>query len=218
MTEETKVCYSTRYMAKHALVFLSWIAGSIMTLYVGFVTLETLTTTQELPALLSSLFVYSGNYEKQLSLARISGAVKGISTAVQKGDARPVIIAEFLAKHGSPLQPYEEWGEILTRIADKYNLDFRLLPAMAMQESNLCKKIPEGTYNCLGLGIHAKGTWGFDSYETNFDKAAEILRKNYLDKGLITPDEIQDKYTPHSNGSWEFAVNQFMDKLETAEF
>ncbi len=151
-------------------------------------------------------------------MARISGAVKGLSTAIQTGDARPVLIAEFLEKHDSPLKPYDEWGEKLVAIADKYNLDFRLLPAMSMQESNLCKKIPEGTYNCLGLGIHAKGTWGFDSYEANFDKAAEILRKNYLDKGYITPDEIQDKYTPGSNGSWEFAVNSFMEKLETAEF
>jgi hypothetical protein len=95
---------------------------------------------------------------------------------------------------------------------------FRLLPAIAMQESNLCKKIPEGSFNCLGLGVHSRGTWAFESFEANFDKAAEILRKNYINQGLITPDEIQTKYTPHSNGSWEFSVNKFMDKLEKAEW
>lgn len=192
--------------------------GASLTLFGCFFSLKTLTTTKSLPALLQTQYIQSGNDQKQLSMARISGAVKGLSTAIQTGDARPVLIAEFLEKHDSPLKPYDEWGEKLVAIADKYNLDFRLLPAMSMQESNLCKKIPEGTYNCLGLGIHAKGTWGFDSYEANFDKAAEILRKNYLDKGYITPDEIQDKYTPGSNGSWEFAVNSFMEKLETAEF
>lgn len=203
---------------KHLLLIFSWIMGASLTLFGCFFSLKTLTTTKSLPALLQTQYIQSGNDQKQLSMARISGAVKGLSTAIQTGDARPVLIAEFLEKHDSPLKPYDEWGEKLVAIADKYNLDFRLLPAMSMQESNLCKKIPEGTYNCLGLGIHAKGTWGFDSYEANFDKAAEILRKNYLDKGYITPDEIQDKYTPGSNGSWEFAVNSFMEKLETAEF
>lgn len=189
-----------------------------MTLFVSFLTLHTLTQTQELPTLLRDQFIQSGTDQKQLSMARISGAVKGLSTAIQTGDARPVLIAQFLEKHNSPLKPYDYWGETLTEIADKYDMDFRLLPSIAMQESNLCKAIPKGTFNCLGLGIHKSGTWGFPSFESNFDKAAEILRKNYLDKGYITPDEIQDKYTPSSNGSWEFAVNQFMEKLETAEF
>lgn len=144
--------------------------------------------------------------------------VKGITTDLTTDDARPILIQEFLQTHNSPLQPFDYWGKFLTQLADKYQLDYRLLPSIAMQESNLCKKIPAGTYNCLGLGIHSRGTWGFPSFETNFEKAAEILRKNYANKGLITPDQIQDKYTPSSNGSWEFAVNHFMDQLETADF
>lgn len=149
---------------------------------------------------------------------KIIGSVKGLSTDVQTADARPIILAEFLKKHDSPLQPYDYYGQFLTDLADKYELDYRLLPSISMQESNLCKKIPEGTYNCLGLGIHSKGTWGFDRYEDNFEAAAKILKKNYIDKGYVTPDEIQDKYTPGSNGSWEFAVNYFMDVLEYADF
>ncbi|MFC1653511.1 hypothetical protein ACFL1M_01550 [Patescibacteria group bacterium] len=203
---------------KNTLIISAWFSGVAMTMFVSFITLHTFTQTQELPALFQNQYSNQGNNKGQLSLARISGAVKGINTTIQTGDARPVLIAQFLEKHESPLKPYDYWGKTLTEIADKYNLDFRLLPSIAMQESNLCRVIPEGTYNCLGLGIHAQGTWGFPSFESNFDKAAEILRENYLDKGYITPDEIQDKYTPYSNGSWEFAVNHFMEKLETAEF
>lgn len=150
--------------------------------------------------------------------ASIYSPVKGISTDIEIGDARPIIIAEFLKTHQSPLQPYDYWGEFLTKLADTYQLDFRLLPAISMQESNLCKKIPEGSFNCLGLGIHSAGTWTFDKYEDNFEAAAKILKQNYIDKGYITPDEIQDKYTPGSNGSWEFAVNHFMEILEYADF
>lgn len=148
----------------------------------------------------------------------IISQVKGLSTDMKTGDARPIIIAEFLEKHDSPLKPYDYYGEFLTELADKYNLDFRLLPSIMMQESNLCKKIPEGSFNCLGLGIHSRGTWTFERYEDNFEAAAKILRENYIDKGYITPDQIQDKYTPGSNGSWEFAVNHFMEILEKAEF
>jgi hypothetical protein len=148
----------------------------------------------------------------------IPGQVKGISTSIKTADARPLIITEFLKTNGSPLTPYEHYGEFLTRLADKYDLDFRLLPSIMMQESNLCKKIPEGTFNCLGLGIHSRGTWGFNSFEENFEAAAQILKKNYIDKGLTTPEKIQTKYTPSSNGSWQFSVNHFMDVLEKAEF
>ena len=149
---------------------------------------------------------------------QVYSQVKGISTDVKTADARPLILSAFLEKHNSPLQPYDYYGQFLTDLADKYELDVWLLPSISMQESNLCKKIPPGTFNCLGLGIHSQGTWGFDSYEENFEAAAKILKKNYIDKGYVTPDEIQDKYTPGSNGSWEYAVNYFMDVLEYAEY
>lgn len=138
--------------------------------------------------------------------------------SVSGADARPLLLASFLKRHQSPLSPYEEWGEILVKIADRYDLDFRLLPSIAMQESNLCKKIPEGSFNCLGLGIHSRGTWGFENYESNFEAAAKILKTNYIDIGLTTPELIQKKYTPSSNGSWQFAVNQFMARIEMGEY
>lgn len=159
-----------------------------------------------------------GSHQTVNASDAIISNVKGISTDVQTGDARPIIIAEFLATNDSPLKPYDYWGQFLTDLADRYDMDFRLMPSIAMQESNLCKKIPEGSHNCLGLGIHSQGTWGFDRYEDNFEAAAKILKQNYINEGYITPDEIQDKYTPGSNGSWEFAVNHFMEVLEHAEF
>ena len=201
---------------KQLLIVAGWLTGAFLTLFVSVLTIRTLSRTQELPVLIKEQVKAAA--ESDSSLSHLSGAVKGVSTAIQTGDARPIIIAAFLETHNSPLKPYDYFGEVLTKIADKYNMYYRLLPSIAMQESNLCKVIPVGTYNCLGLGIHSQGTWGFDSFEQNFDTAAKILRENYIDEGLISPDDIQDKYTPSSNGSWEFAVNQFMDQLETAEF
>ena len=138
----------------------------------------------------------------------------GIKSAIQLADARAVIVANFLKRHDSPLQPYDYFGQTLVETADRYNLDYRLLPAIMMQESNLCKSIPEGSYNCLGFGIHARGTLGFESYEAGFDRAAREIKENYIDIGLTTPEDIMTKYTPSSNGSWAFSVNQWIVEME----
>jgi hypothetical protein len=141
------------------------------------------------------------------------GEVKGISTSIEAEDARTEILTNFLDRHDSPLTPHDEYAQKLVDIADKYQLDFRLLPAIAMQESNLCKKIPEGSYNCLGFGITATSTLKFDSFEASFERAAKSLKKNYVDQGLTTPEEIMAKYTPSSNGSWAHSLNQWMTEM-----
>src|SRR5258708_1963918 len=69
------------------------------------------------------------------------GEVKGVSTVIDSADARVQIVTNFLRRHESPLDA-DVYGKKLVTIADKYTLDFRLLPAISMQESNLCKVIP----------------------------------------------------------------------------
>lgn len=128
-------------------------------------------------------------------------------------DARVILVQNFLDRHNSPLVDEPNFAQTLVDLADKYEIDFRLLPAIAMQESNLCKVTPPGTYNCLGLGIHERGTWGFTSYAENFEAAAKILKKNYVSIGLTTPEQIMKKYTPKSDGSWASSVNQWMAEM-----
>ncbi|MBD3250646.1 MAG: hypothetical protein GF381_03710 [Candidatus Pacebacteria bacterium] len=142
------------------------------------------------------------------------GNVLGVESIVETQDGRPEIIANFLQKKGSPLKPYDYYGEALVKIADRYGIDFRLLPSIMMQESNLCKNIPEGTFNCLGFGIHERGTLGFENYEAGFDRAARELKQNYIDQGLTTVSLIMSKYCPHSDGSWANSVNQWMAEME----
>ncbi len=134
-------------------------------------------------------------------------------TYLESGDARPLIIANFLERYKSPMRPYDYYGVKLVEIADRYDIDFRLLPAIAMQESNLCKRIPEGSHNCLGFGIHERGTLMFESYEANFDRAGRELKANYINQGRVTPELIMKKYTPSSNGSWAASVNQWMSEM-----
>jgi len=127
-------------------------------------------------------------------------------------DARPLIIRNYLERYNSPLLGHEEY---IVKRSDEMGMDFRLITAIAQQESNLCKIIPPRTYNCWGWGIHSEGTLGFDSYEEAIDAVTLGLKENYFNKGLTTPDTIWPKYTPSSpDGAWAKGVNQFMAEME----
>jgi hypothetical protein len=135
-----------------------------------------------------------------------------VSDSIEVKDARPELVRQYLSRYNSPLVGY---ANFLVEKADVYGLDYRLLPAIAQQESNLCKIIPPNTYNCWGWGIHSRGTLGFDSYEEAIETVMTGLKKEYIDKGLTTPDTIWKKYTPSSpDGAWAKGVNQFMAEME----
>lgn len=130
---------------------------------------------------------------------------------IDSEDAREIIIRKYLEKYNSPMAPF---AGFIVETSDKYSLDWRLLVAIAQQESNLGKKIPKDSYNAWGWGIHSRGSLGFESWEEGIETVAKGLKEKYIDKGYVTPEEIMSKYTPHSNGSWAFGVIQFLNELE----
>src|SRR3989344_7797502 len=120
-----------------------------------------------------------------------------VSESLTVQDARVGIIEQFLKRYDSPLVPH---AKFLVDTAEKHSLDFRLLPAVAMQESNLCQKIPHESYNCWGYGIYGDNVLRFASYEEAIEKVASGLSSNYIYDGLTTPELIMGRYTPSSNG------------------
>lgn len=132
---------------------------------------------------------------------------------VDTKDARVPALEEFFKRHKSPLEPYAK--DIVTT-ADKYDIDYRLLPAIAMQESNLCKKIPKNSaHNCWGFGIYGKKRTGFESFPQAIEIVSKTLAHQYIGKGLSDPYEIMSKYTPGSNGSWAESVTYFMEHIDS---
>ncbi len=130
----------------------------------------------------------------------------------QTVDARGELIRQYLKRYDSPLVPYADY---LVETSDKYGLDFRLLTAIAQQESNLCKKIPAESYNCWGWGIHSEGTLRFESFEHAIETVARGIKSEYVDKGLSSVEEIMSKWIPHSpEGSWAKGVTAFMEEME----
>lgn len=82
-----------------------------------------------------------------------------------------------------------------------------------MQESQACLRIPENSYNCWGYGIYGDKVTRFSSYEEAIDTVAQGLKRNYIDQGLITPEDVMRKYAPPSN-SWADAITFFFKALE----
>ena len=126
-------------------------------------------------------------------------------------DKRIAVLKAFLRQHDSPLYDH---AEFIVKVSDQNELDYRLLPAIAMQESTACKAIPINSFNCWGWGIYGTTVTRFSSYEEGIDTVARGLKTNYIDRGLKTPEEIMRKYTPSSNGSWALGVNTFVGVLE----
>ncbi len=142
-----------------------------------------------------------------------------IKTSIKTADARPEIIRQYLHKYGSPLEPH---SDLIVTLSDQYNFDYRWLVAIAQQESNLCKRIPENSFNCWGWGIYPEPSnpevlkvTRFDTYEDALRRIAPQFTKIFL-KGNHNkdPNEVMKTYTPPSDGSWADGVSQFFGHLE----
>lgn len=133
------------------------------------------------------------------------------SAKIIQSDARVEIVRQFFARYGSKLEPF---SQNVVDAADNYGIDFRYIPAIAMQESNLCKKEIAGTFNCWGFGIYGKKVTSFDSYTQAIDVVTHTLAKEYKAKGLETPVEIMSKYNPTNHNNWAQAVASFMADLQ----
>lgn len=138
-----------------------------------------------------------------------------INATATGADARPMLIKKYLEKYKSPLAPY---SDLIFELSETYGYEYYWIVAIAQQESNLCKKIPENSHNCWGYGIHKNGTLKFDNYEIALKSYAEYLKRQYFDKGLNTPELIMKKYCPGSNGSWAIGVRQFIEELKNGSF
>ncbi len=143
--------------------------------------------------------------------ASLPDEATSIKSGVEGEDARVSLLTQYLRSHYSPLEKHSSY---IVRVSDENSLDYRLLVAIAQQESNLCKRIPPNSYNCWGWGIHSKGTLHFDSFEQGIAVVAEGIKENYVDKGYTNVEDIMSKYTPLSQGSWASGVSKFMSDIE----
>ncbi len=151
-----------------------------------------------------------GKQQPTVSYAALPTNVTAISGEVNSVDARIEKLREFFASYNSVLANY---SEIFVASADKNNLDYRLLAAISMQESQGCKKIPNNSFNCFGYGVTKHKTLTFDSYPQAIETVSSAMGKYYINQGLNTPDKIGQRWNPTNNNEWIDKVNYFINEI-----
>ncbi len=135
--------------------------------------------------------------------------IQGQVLGTQITDTRPLIVEKFLK--GTPLAPYSKY---MVEISDKYDIDYRLIPAIAMKESG-GGAASQTSHNAWGF---ENGRTKFSSWETGIESVALTLKTRYISKGLVTPDQIMAIYAPpqlETGGKWARDINYFFTKMET---
>lgn len=201
--KESKIEPISPVIPKRKLFFASLYLG-IVPVFVGFLILFSLALKYD----------NSGQISRQIHQPKYQALPSDNSTSsvsLEKHDARIEALDNFFAEYSSPLEGY---AELIIDEADKHNIDYRLLPAIAMQESTLCKKVIKNSHNCWGFGIYGKKVTKFDNYEHAIKVITETLSKKYVKRGLETPEEIVTKYTPSDTGKWSDTVSLIMSRLK----
>ena len=180
-----------------------WFGSAYIALIFAIFFLIYLSTAKIVQPQIQSFRLYAALPENK---AHVSENIKGL-------DARAKIIEDFFKSHKAPLA---DFSNVFIGVSDKYSLDWRLLPSIAMQESNGGKIVINNSYNPFGYGIYGKLVTKFSSWEEGIERVGRALREDYLDEGLKTPVQIMAKYTPPSlakGGVWAKGVNSFISEL-----
>ncbi len=122
-------------------------------------------------------------------------------------DLRPVALKSYLEKRNSPLADY---ADAFIATADKYELDWKLVPAISGLESAFAKRYVAGTYNAYGWG---GGYIYFTSWEDSIETVSAALKAKYIDRGAKTVNQIGRIYAP-PNPAWGSLVNHLMTEID----
>jgi len=138
--------------------------------------------------------------------------IEGQVLSVKIEDMRPYIVENFLKN-----TTLESHSEFMVKTADKYNIDYRLIPAIAMKETGGGNTSPSESYNAWGFG---NGSTQFTSWESAIESVAKTLKEKYIDRGMVTPEEIMPIYAPpqmYTGGKWAKDINFFFSQMESLD-
>jgi hypothetical protein len=127
---------------------------------------------------------------------------------------RKQALEKFFEKYNSPLKSN---AETFIEVADKYGIDYRLIPSISCMESTCGKFLIEGTYNPFGWGIYGSNVIYFNDYDHAIEEVGEGLNKGYFAKGYNTVEKIAPIYTPPNSVNWKNGVTFFMNEISKFE-
>jgi hypothetical protein len=182
-----------------------------------------------LPLLVTNI---SGGVDSKINLSALEGKIRsgfGVTEMIDEQtallDEQKVKAAKIDAYFGQWDLPASGYGLAMVQAADKWGIDWRLLPALAKLETtggkHMCKNL-NGVNNMFGFG---SCTIGFTSFEHSFDIVARTLSGNgprtsslYKDKPI---EKILEVYnppaTPGITPGYHKLAFKIMDEIESME-
>ncbi len=119
-------------------------------------------------------------------------------------------LTKFFSNYNSPLTSS---AAAYVDSAEKYNVDWKLLPSIAGVESTFGKRMIPNSHNAYGWG---GGYIMFASWEEGIEKINKSLSEKYIARGLVTPHQMQRVYSPPSK-TWGDKVVYFMNRLDNTQ-
>ena len=125
-------------------------------------------------------------------------------------DIRPLAMRAVLEKYDSPMVGYEVE---LIKIAEKYNLDWTLMAAIAGTESSFGKHMPANCLNPYGWGIYGENKLCFNSFPEAAEGVAKGLSSRY---NISSLESIGRTYNKVSTEGWINHTKFFMNRIKNA--
>lgn len=140
-----------------------------------------------------------------------AGSAADLALNRSQPDERVEQLRNFLASHDSPLT--DAAGHFVAE-ADRLNLDWKLVAAIAGVESTFGRHIPTNSYNAWGWGVFTGTTDGihFKDWKDGITQVSEGLRYNYIDRGAETVEQIGRIYA--ASPTWSQKVRFFLGKID----
>lgn len=200
-------------MVRKLLLVVLWFPVAIIFLGVNLTVLFASSNANgDLPPL-SVIPQYSDDFQ---IAAENRGTAQVLGVSVVAADARALLLESFLRQHDSPMTPY---ADQIVQKADLYGIDFRLVVAIAMCESNLGKRMPtRNSRNAWGISVYTGEQSGatFHDWPFAIDWVSKYIKEKYYDNGLVTLEDIGAVWAPPSieNGnSWMNCVEGFQNSI-----
>ena len=195
-------------MAKKAGTVFIWFQVTVILLLVNLTLLSTKNT-----ALLAKKPTSTN-----IILAPSIGSGKVLGTSIATGDARGLLLHNFI-EHYQPNSAFLSLSDYLVITADKYGLDYRLIPAIAMCESNLGTHIPShDSFNAWGIAVYTGQQSGkkFNDWQAAIDWVGKFIKEKFYDKNITNLNDIGAIWAPPSvekDYSWTKCVSSFMNEM-----
>lgn len=130
-------------------------------------------------------------------------------------DPRVLALRYYLLTYDSPLQNH---ADELIEAADRYQMDWRLMPAIAAVESNFGHRIPGGkdpdytSFNAWGWGVYGKRVIRFGSWSEGINRVSKGIKERFIDQGMSDPYTMNIRYS--TNPDWGWQVEFFINEIE----